>query len=187
LDGLDRLTREGRFTEPQSSTDSILALQDLVSPKAAFVRDECDVGSYEVWVPAVYEAWKEWAELNGHKPGSVQSFGRDLRAVVPTLRQVQHRDGTSRERYYVGMRLKPHSQGPRVPPRDSTEDEEEARAGTRTPVMRELLGPEGVNGVATCKAEGCTVALDTPESEAAGLCATHQGRPWVRMKDGSVS
>ena len=39
LDGLDRLTRQGKFTEPKSSTDSILALQDFVSPVAAFVRD----------------------------------------------------------------------------------------------------------------------------------------------------
>jgi putative DNA primase/helicase len=50
LDGLDRLTRQGRFTEPKFSLDSILALQDLVSPKAAFVRDCCEVGiGYEIW------------------------------------------------------------------------------------------------------------------------------------------
>jgi hypothetical protein len=44
LDGLDRLTRQGKFTEPKSSTDSILALQDFVSPVAAFIRDRCEVG-----------------------------------------------------------------------------------------------------------------------------------------------
>jgi putative DNA primase/helicase len=43
LDGLDRLNRQGKFTEPKASTDSILALQDLVSPVAAYVRDNCDV------------------------------------------------------------------------------------------------------------------------------------------------
>jgi phage/plasmid-associated DNA primase len=41
LDGLDRLTRQGKFTELKSSSDSILALQDFVSPVAAFVRDRC--------------------------------------------------------------------------------------------------------------------------------------------------
>ena len=46
LDGLDRLNQQGRFTEPQSSTDSIVALQDLVSPTAAFVRDRCDKGRW---------------------------------------------------------------------------------------------------------------------------------------------
>jgi hypothetical protein len=44
LDGLDRLNQQGKFTEPKASTDSILALQDLVSPVAAYVRDNCDVG-----------------------------------------------------------------------------------------------------------------------------------------------
>ncbi len=32
LDGLDRLTTAGAFTEPKSSADAIMALQDLVSP-----------------------------------------------------------------------------------------------------------------------------------------------------------
>jgi putative DNA primase/helicase len=43
LDGLDRITQQS-FTVPKSSNDAILALQDLVSPVAAFVRDECDLG-----------------------------------------------------------------------------------------------------------------------------------------------
>ena len=44
LDGLDRLPCQGKFTESKSSTDSILALQDFVSPVAAFVRDGGEVG-----------------------------------------------------------------------------------------------------------------------------------------------
>jgi putative DNA primase/helicase len=106
LDGLERLTQQGRFTEPQSSRDAIVALHDLVSPVAAFVRDRCEVGiGYEVSVTDLFEAWKEWAEDNGHKRGSVQTLGRNIRAAVPTLRQVQQRDGDDRERHYVGIRL----------------------------------------------------------------------------------
>jgi hypothetical protein len=41
LDGLDRLTRQGKFTELKSPPTPILALQDFVSPVAAFVRDRC--------------------------------------------------------------------------------------------------------------------------------------------------
>src|SRR4029450_9862695 len=52
LDGLDRLNRQGKFPEPKSSIDSILALQDLVSPVAAYVRDNCEVGiGHEIPVP----------------------------------------------------------------------------------------------------------------------------------------
>ncbi|MDQ3988017.1 MAG: phage/plasmid primase, P4 family, partial [Actinomycetota bacterium] len=61
LDGLDELDELGTFTEPKSSSDSIIALQDLVSPVAAFVRDECDAGpALEVAVADVYAAWKTW-------------------------------------------------------------------------------------------------------------------------------
>jgi putative DNA primase/helicase len=118
LDGLDRLTRQGRFTEPKSSLDSILALQDLVSPKAAFVRDCCEVGiGYEISVAGLFDAWKVWAEINGHRPGTVQTFGRDIRAVVPSLRQARPRDGEDRERRYVGIPLKStgHDGGDRGP------------------------------------------------------------------------
>jgi putative DNA primase/helicase len=125
LDGLDRLIRQGKFTEPQSSTDSILALQDLVSPVAAFVRDRCEVGiGYEISVADLFDAWKTWAEDNGHKPGTVQAFGRDIRAVVPTLRQVRPREGENRERRYVGLRLKSttHNGDGRGPVRTTASD-----------------------------------------------------------------
>jgi hypothetical protein len=117
LDGLDRLTRQGRFTEPKFSLDSILALQDLVSPKAAFVRDCCEVGIGYDLVAGLFDAWKVWAETNGHRPGTVQTFGRDIRAVVPSLRQARPRDGEDRERRYVGIRLKStgHDGGDRGP------------------------------------------------------------------------
>jgi putative DNA primase/helicase len=90
LDGLDRLTRAGALTEPASSADAIMALQDLVSPVSAFVRDWCVRGG-EIPVGTLFSAWKQWCEINGHKPGSAQTLGRDLRAVVPVLRVSQPR------------------------------------------------------------------------------------------------
>jgi len=106
LDGLDRLIEQRSFTEPASSGDSIRTLQDLISPVAAFVRDRCKVGAgLEVAVADLFTEWKDWCDLNGHKPGSVQTFGRDLRAVVPHVQQVRPRDGETRERRYVGIGL----------------------------------------------------------------------------------
>ncbi len=107
LDGLDHLAA-GAFTEPASSTDAIVALQDLVSPTAAFVRDRCKRGiGAVVSVAALYEAWKSWCDDNGHKPGSAQTFGRDLRSVVPALRRSRPRDGEARAPEYVGITLTP--------------------------------------------------------------------------------
>jgi putative DNA primase/helicase len=111
LEGLDRLTQSGTLTEPRSSADAILALQDLVSPVSAFVRDQCHRGG-EVAVSELFAAWKMWCEDNGHRAGSAQTFGRDLRAAVPALRMVRPRDGGDRERHYIGLSLSPAHNGP---------------------------------------------------------------------------
>jgi len=112
LDGLERLAAAGRFIEPASSRDAVVALQDLVSPVAAFVRDRCERGAHEIECKVLYDAWKSWAEENGHRCGSLQTFGRDLRAVVPGLGVVRPRDreygaadDDRRPRYYRGIAL----------------------------------------------------------------------------------
>jgi putative DNA primase/helicase len=111
LDGLDRLNRNQRFIEPDSSKDAVIALADLVSPVAAFVRDRCVRGpGLEVACKALYDDWKRWADDNGHRGGSIQTFGRDLRAVIPTLRNRRPREGDGdRSRAYVGVGLKVES------------------------------------------------------------------------------
>ena len=107
LDGLDRLRKQGRFTVPPTSDEAVIALMNLASPVAAFVRDRCARGlGAEVTCAALYTAWKSWAEDNGHKPGTTQVFGRNLYAVVPGLHVVRPRDGNERERVYHGVNLK---------------------------------------------------------------------------------
>jgi putative DNA primase/helicase len=107
LDGLDRIAATGTMTSPQSSTDAIVALHDLVSPVSAFVRDQCRTGGGEVAVSDLFNAWKAWAEANNFRPGNSATFGRNLRAVIPMLRVAQPRDGTGRERHYIGLHLRP--------------------------------------------------------------------------------
>jgi putative DNA primase/helicase len=107
LDGLQYLEAEGRFTEPKSSQDAMLALQDLVSPVSAFVRECCDKEG-EIDCKVLYLAWKAWAEDHGHRVGSAATFGRDLRAVIPGLRVVRPEPtpGAPRPRYYQGIQLR---------------------------------------------------------------------------------
>jgi putative DNA primase/helicase len=107
LDGLDRLSRQGRLSEPESSADAVRALADLVSPVSAFVRDECEVGpEFSEPTDLIWARWKSWADDNGHQPKSRQWFGRDLRAVVPALRQIHPRGRDGRQiRHYRGLRL----------------------------------------------------------------------------------
>ena len=94
LEGLDRLVRDGRFTVPGSSEDAAHLMMDLASPVSAFVRDCCDRGPGEsILADRLYDAWKRWAEDNGHHAGAKSTFGRNLRAVVPGVKMSQPRVG----------------------------------------------------------------------------------------------
>jgi putative DNA primase/helicase len=107
LEGLERLERQGRFTESEAARAAFAQLQDLASPVRAFVRDACEVDP-EATVPVetLWRVWKEWAHSNGHREGTKQGFGRDLRAVLPQVRQarVGGHDSQARERCYTGIR-----------------------------------------------------------------------------------
>jgi len=172
LDGMDRLNRQGKFTEPKASTDSILALQDLVSPVAAYVRDSCEVGiGHEIAVAELFAAWREWCELNGHRAGSVQTFGRDLRAVIPTIRVTQPRVAGGRERYFQGVRLSTaHNGADRVPLRagDSNSDSNspdtaQARDGTRgNPLWAVHQDGDASGAESPGQCLHCTKPLTTP-------------------------
>jgi putative DNA primase/helicase len=101
LDGRNRLTDRGHFIQPQSGQDLIRELEDLASPVGTFVRERCTVApGARVECSALFDAWKAWCEAQGRDhPGTAQTFGRNLRAVVPGLRIVQH------PRRYEGIRL----------------------------------------------------------------------------------
>ncbi|WAL64461.1 phage/plasmid primase, P4 family [Amycolatopsis cynarae] len=109
LDGLERLSAQGRFTEPESSKDAVLTMQDNASPTSAFVRERCEVGAgHEVTVDELYQEWKDWCEDSGReRPGNKQAFGRNLGAVVPQVRRARPRgDGGKQVPTYRGIRLK---------------------------------------------------------------------------------
>jgi putative DNA primase/helicase len=108
LMGLAQLERKGRFMQPQSSTEAIIALLDLVSPVRAFVRDCCELDpGYEVEINTLYKAYRTWADENGHPKIAKTTFGKNLRAVLPRIRVAQPRTSfNTRERVYVGIRIR---------------------------------------------------------------------------------
>jgi putative DNA primase/helicase len=108
LDGLERLANSNTFTRPPSTDEAVIALQDLASPVAAFVRDCCQTGSdHEVAVDALWDAWRSWAEDNGHPRSTKQVFGRNLRAAVPRVQVTRPRGGDeARHRVYAGVSVR---------------------------------------------------------------------------------
>ena len=105
LDGLERLERQHRFTQPTSSRQAVDEMVLLASPIRAFVRDQCaEHGS--IPCAELYAAWTAWATANGHRPGSLQMFGRNLRAAYPLITTSQPREaGKQERRWYVGISL----------------------------------------------------------------------------------
>jgi phage/plasmid-associated DNA primase len=109
LEGLVRLTQQGRLTEPAGSAESVLAIMDNASPKGAFVQARCDVAAgLEVPFAGLFDAWAIWCGENGHNPGNAQNFARELRAVVPSIKLARLRDGGDGKqiRTYQGIALK---------------------------------------------------------------------------------
>ncbi|MFF6990491.1 phage/plasmid primase, P4 family [Streptomyces sp. NPDC010273] len=108
LDGLARLQRTGRITEPTSSREAVTTMQDTASPTSAFVRERCTTGpTCSVPVDALWTVWREWAEDNGVRAGTKQIFGRNLLSVVPQLALTRPRDDGARIRTYTGLALRP--------------------------------------------------------------------------------
>ncbi|MFH8566973.1 phage/plasmid primase, P4 family [Streptomyces sp. NPDC017993] len=93
LEGLTRLQRNGRITEPVSSRDAVTTMQDTASPTSAFIRERCTTGpTCSVPVDALWGIWREWAEDNGVRAGTKQIFGRNLLSAVPQLNRTRPRD-----------------------------------------------------------------------------------------------
>lgn len=119
--GWARLKERGHFIQPASSADALQDLEDLSSPIRAFVRERCELGpGLQVEVNQMYEAWQDYCSSTGRdRTGTIQSFGRDLKAACPNLRVVRPRDGGERMRCYEGIRLLPEAvvrSGPRTYP-----------------------------------------------------------------------
>jgi putative DNA primase/helicase len=85
ITGWHRLQNFGHFRQPASALDAVQQLEDLGSPMAAFMRERCDIGPvFAISPDRLFEAWQDWCSTqNRDRPGTKQTFGRDLRAACP--------------------------------------------------------------------------------------------------------
>ena len=105
--GWQRLRDRGCFIQPTAGKGMIGELADLASPVGAFVRDCCNVGpGCQVEKAMLYERWKTWCQGQGRDhPGDAATFGRNLRAVVPTIGESYPRTDGRRAYTYEGIGL----------------------------------------------------------------------------------
>jgi len=147
LEGLDRLAARGRFVQPAASASAIRHLEDLASPKSAFLRDRCVVDPNAI-APKddVWAAWKEWAEDAGVHKQSKAVLVRDLRAVDPSITPTRPTIGGKRVHMLAGLRLQ--QVGETIAATPDTPDREEERSGTGPAITAsDLAQPSGRSGV----------------------------------------
>jgi P4 family phage/plasmid primase-like protien len=105
-----RLRERGYFVQPQSGGDLIENLEELSSPVLAFVRERCktEAPALEIECKLLFDEWCEWCKATGWKPGTPQSFAKDLRAACPLVStkrtMVGGREGKI-VRFYKGIEL----------------------------------------------------------------------------------
>jgi putative DNA primase/helicase len=106
IEGWARLRNRGCFIQPESGVELLEQMDELSSPILSFVEDRCEVGhEYSVSVNDLYQGFSVWCKDVGREPATVQTFGRDLVALLPRLRRRNLRMGAHRERFYDGIRL----------------------------------------------------------------------------------
>ena len=106
IEGWKRLRERGCFIQPESGNELVQQLNELASPILSFVEGNCEVDDrYSIGVNDLYKGFCEWCKEVGRDPTTVQTFGRDLSALLPRLRMRQLRMGAHRERTYDGIRL----------------------------------------------------------------------------------
>ena len=105
IEGWHRLHERGHFVVPASVGDVVRDIEDLSSPVAAFVREQCIVGpGHRVPVDVLYDAWKGWCEIEGRQAVTTrQTFGRDLAAAVAGI---SRRRGTGMRPFYEGISVR---------------------------------------------------------------------------------
>lgn len=107
LQGLIRLTTRGYFLTPTSSKQTIEELEAMTSPIKAFISEKCEIRTLaSISVADLFDAWRHWCNITGYQnAGSVQSFGKNLRAALPELQMDRPQKEHCRERCYLGIKL----------------------------------------------------------------------------------
>lgn len=100
IEGWHMLREQGYFSIPASSKAITEEIEDAMSPMGAFVRERCVVDQdHRIYATDLFEAWKAWCKDQGRAhAGTVQSFGRDVRAVLPSITT-----GQNVARFYKGI------------------------------------------------------------------------------------
>jgi putative DNA primase/helicase len=104
VEGWQRLKERGRFDPPASSQDAMADFEALTAPIKTFVEDYCTTEADDwIEIGSLFQRWKDFAEESNFNPGTIQTFTRNLKAAVPSIRSFRPRGTTARKRCFQGI------------------------------------------------------------------------------------
>lgn len=105
LDGLDRLERWNRFTEPYSHTELDQQFRDYADPDAAFLADACTVSQdAKCTEEEALKAYRAWCRRTGRTKDSTDAVTLRQRLVNRTSEGiVSSRLGKAKVRWFLGL------------------------------------------------------------------------------------
>jgi len=106
LEGLDRLTRQGYFTIPESSEELAKKFAANASPISQFVDYCCEVGSHrKEQDDVVYDVWRNWGREHGLSGGMRLKFNHNLLLTLSSVRHVKDNIGGKIVGVFTGIGL----------------------------------------------------------------------------------
>ena len=110
LIGLRRLEKQGHFTQPESTVETIEMMHDTAAPEAMFITENYTVtGDTEdyMWLSDIYDSYQLWTTKRGHKPLSQNRFKSKLKAAgIPGVTITKRTHDDKRKEVVAGVHTK---------------------------------------------------------------------------------
>jgi putative DNA primase/helicase len=109
IDGWASLRENGCFVQPKAGAEIVKEFEEIASPIHTFLREnyiwDPQSKKAEIKVADLFDAWKLWCNDMNRNVGSVLTFSKNVRAVLPSITLVRPRDeGKLQPRSYKGLR-----------------------------------------------------------------------------------
>ncbi|WP_080793152.1 DNA primase family protein [Corynebacterium pacaense] len=107
LGGLERLTRQGHFTRPETMDEMHDLMSDMASPMMQFLEESYEVTGDEddvLKVSAVFGRFKVWADEQNMRPMNRDTFVQRVQAVNPSISYKNTRVNGRMGRHFFGIK-----------------------------------------------------------------------------------
>lgn len=103
IQGLERLRRQGKFTECEASREALEDYRDDSNPVRDFLRDNFERSDSSIRCSLVYHFYCKWCLQTGHKPMSDRVFGKEVRRMFESISRERVRFGANLHWHYKGI------------------------------------------------------------------------------------